>query len=52
MKEIEKELMGHCTWDELSDNEIFFYVLQEKDPDLDKEYFGNPRHIIERFERS
>lgn len=48
--EIENELNGFCTWGELSDAEQFFYVLKEKDSELDAEYFGNPKHIIERFE--
>ena len=47
--EIEKELNGYCTWDELSDAEKFFYVLKEKDSELDAEYFGSPKHKIERF---
>lgn len=51
MKEIEKELMGFCTWDELSDAEQVFYAIQENDKELNAELFGNPRHIIERFER-
>jgi len=47
---MEKEQFGFCTWDELSDAEQFFYVLKEKDAELDAEYFGSPKHIIERFD--
>lgn len=49
MESIEKEMMGYCSWDELSDIEKISYVLTENDRELDREFFRSDLKI-NRFE--
>ncbi len=51
MEGIENELMGFCTWDDLSVHEKAEYIIAKRDKKLDREFFGYGNQI-ERIKKN